>query len=89
MTPPTGFPAEPNDCSVARLGPVRCLLLLVWAAASFGTCFFARELQAVLGPELPVYGLAAQGILIVFIVVVVVNALVFNRGAAHEADDGG
>lgn len=89
MTPPTGLPAEPNDCSVARLGPLRCVLLLAWAAASFGTCFYARDLQLLLGPGLPVYGLAAQGILIVFIVVVVANAVVFNRGAAREVDDGG
>jgi putative solute:sodium symporter small subunit len=89
MRPPTGFSAKPNDCSVARLGPIRCALLLAWASASFGSCYFARDLQALLGPELPVYSLAAQGLLIVFIVVVVVNAIVFNRGATHEADDGG
>ena len=89
MTPPTGFHAEPKDCSVARLGPVRCALLAAWALASFGTCYFARDLQALLGPRLPVYGLAAQGILIVFIGVVVLNAVVFNRSAPQEAGDGG
>lgn len=77
---------------------MRLALLLLWAAASFGTCYFARDLQALLalpGLRLQSYGLAAQGILIVFIVLVVFNAWYFNRrpdGAppTHQtrADDG-
>ncbi len=64
---------------VATLGPVRLVLLLLWAAASFGTCYFARDLQTLLGRPLQSYGLAAQGILIVFIVLVLFNAWYFNR----------
>lgn len=66
---------------------MRLALLLLWAAASFGTCYLARDLQALLGQRLQAYGLAAQGILIVFIVLVVANAWYFNRHQP-EADAG-
>ncbi|MCZ2499239.1 DUF4212 domain-containing protein [Xylophilus sp. Kf1] len=75
----------------AALGAIRLALLLVWAVASFGTCYFARDLQAAL-PSLSAYGLAAQGILIVFILLVVFNAWFFDRRETRlsaEAADGG
>jgi len=90
---PAADPHEPDP--PPALGPVRLTLLLLWAAASFGTCYFARDLQVLLGRPLQAYGLAAQGILIVFIVLVLFNAWYFNRqqpehrsGPLPEADHG-
>ena len=58
---------------------MRLGLLLLWAGVSFGTCYFARDLQALLQERMQAYGLAAQGILIAFIVLVLINAWYFNR----------
>jgi len=40
------------------LGWIRGVLLAIWAAASFGTCFFARDLQGFFGGPSLAYGLA-------------------------------
>lgn len=75
----------------ATLGPVRLVLLLLWAATSFGTCYLARDVQRLLGRPLQAYGLAAQGILIFFILLVLFNAWYFNRRQTERppgADNG-
>lgn len=80
MTAPAETAADFEESAPpATLGPVRLVLLLLWAAASFGTCYFARDVQTLLGRPLQAYGLAAQGILIVFILLVLFNAWHFNR----------
>ena len=70
--------AGADDALGGRYWPLRGALLLVWALVSFGLCFFARDLFALLGSPLG-YWLAAQGILLVFIAIVVVYATVVNR----------
>jgi putative solute:sodium symporter small subunit len=71
-------PAKPH-----RLGVVRIVLLCVWASASFGTCYFARELQWGPAGRPLAYAVAGQGLLILFIAIVLVNAAVFR----HEGED--
>lgn len=66
------------------VGRLRSFLLFIWAIASFGTCYFARDLPLGGDGQPLAYALAGQGILIVFIVLVVVNAMVFNKQADCE-----
>ena len=61
-------------------------MLAVWAAVSFGACFFARDLQFLVAGWPFHYWLAAQGALLAFVAIVVVYAVVANRtDAADEA----
>lgn len=69
------------------LGAVRIILLLIWAISSFGICFFARDIERGKTGFGLIYGFAGQGLLIVFIVLVVVNAVVFNRRAARDGEE--
>ena len=73
-----------------RAAVLRIALLLVWAAASFGLTWWASELSALAGGP-AVYGLLAQGSVLVFMAVVVVYAWVMNRWAreAGQEFDGG
>ena len=65
---------------------LRAALLLLWAAASFGVAFFARDLnQVVAGWPLNYWWLAQGGVLL-FIGVVMVYAWWMGR-AAPAADD--
>lgn len=67
---------------------LKAVLLSVMVLASFGVCFFARELSvAVMGWPVH-FWMAAQGAVLVFIVVVVVYASVMSRLEAQEARDG-
>lgn len=66
------FPPDLHDGHHVRL---KVGLLLLWALASFGVCFFARDLQhAVAGWPLG-YWIASQGAVLVFMGIVVVYAL--------------
>ncbi|WP_423456017.1 DUF4212 domain-containing protein [Ottowia sp. VDI28] len=69
---------------------LRVLLLVVWAVASFGVSWFARDLQQVVAGWPFNFWFAAQGAVLVFLGIVVVYAIVKNReerkraGAANE-----
>ncbi len=63
-------------------------LLAVWAAAGFGACFIARELQFALGPWPFGYWMATQGAMIIFTLIVVVDAWAMNRLTPDEGDAG-
>ncbi|QHJ00552.1 DUF4212 domain-containing protein [Xylophilus rhododendri] len=85
----TESPSEAGPVRIHRLGGLRILLLAVWAAAAFGTCWFARALPGDgQGGQPLAYALAGQGLLIVFIVLVVLNAIVFNRRDARAQQAG-
>jgi putative solute:sodium symporter small subunit len=71
-----------------RAGPLRLVLLSIWALASFGGCYFARDIDALAGGRPLAYWFAAQGVLIIFIALVVIYATVLNRTEAHEARHG-
>jgi cation/acetate symporter len=58
---------------------LRIGLLLVWAIASFGLMYFARDLQKLAGTWPFSFWLAAQGIVLVFVLIVGVYAFLANR----------
>ena len=62
-----------------RVLALKAGLLAVWAAASFGVCFFARDLQFLVGPWPFGFWMAAQGSVLVFIVIIVAYAVVMRR----------
>lgn len=71
----------------ARVLALKAGLLALWALASFGVCFFARDLQFSVGPWPFGYWFAAQGALLAFIAIVVVYAWAMKRLAPE--DEGG
>jgi len=67
---------------------LRAALLLLWAAASFGVAWFARDLSATVAGWPLNFWLAAQGSVLVFLLVVVVYAWAMNRCERQRADQG-
>lgn len=65
---------------------LRAALLLAWAAAAFGTGYFARDLSAVLAGWPVNFWWAAQGGVLVFIAIAMLYAWAMNR-RPPEADD--
>ncbi len=85
--PPTATPAPLASPRARNARWVRGALLLVWAAASFGVCFFARELDQVVAGWPLNFWLAAQGGVLTFIAVVMAYAWWMNRAEAPPAED--
>ena len=67
---------------------LKAVLLSVMVLASFGVCFFARALSVVVMGWPVHFWMAAQGAVLVFIIVVVVYASVMSRLEAQAARDG-
>ena len=67
---------------------LKAVLLAVWVVFSFGVCFFARDLQAwVQGWQLG-YWMAAQGAVLMFMLIVLVYWVVmdaFERAGAQNS----
>lgn len=59
---------------------------MVWAAVSFGCCFFARDLQFMVAGWPFNYWMAAQGAVLVFIAILAFYAWAMNRMVDDEAD---
>jgi putative solute:sodium symporter small subunit len=78
-------PAAPAPHQADVLGPLRTLLLVLWAVSSFGVMYFAYSLQRWVGDWPLTYLLAAQGIVVGFVVLVTVYAWLANR--AQRADE--
>lgn len=68
-----------------RVLALKAVLLAVWATASFGVCWFARDLQFTVGDWPFGYWMAAQGALLVFIAIVAVYAWAMDRLAPEDA----
>ena len=64
---------------------MRAALLVVWALASFGVAFFARDLDQVLAGWPLIFWLAAHGAVLVFLGIVVLYAWWMNRVEARQA----
>ncbi|CAM5789929.1 DUF4212 domain-containing protein [Ottowia pentelensis] len=77
------LPAPPSK--PARAARWRALLLALWAVASFGVAFFARDLTQVVAGWPLNYWWMAQGSVLLFIAVVASYAFWMNRHP--EADD--
>mgnify|MGYP002661783152 FL=1 len=71
--------------------PLKAVLLVVWALASFGASYFARDLQFLVAGWPFGFWMAAQGAVLVFLAIVVVHAWAMNRyerlaAAAHPPE---
>lgn len=70
------FPPDLHDTHHLWL---KAVLLTVWVVVSFGTCFFARDLQA-WGEGLSLgYWMAAQGAVLMFMLLVVIYCVVMDQ----------
>jgi len=85
---PLGGTPFPPDLHDARHLWLKAGLLLAWAAASFGACYFARDLQQMVAGWPLGYWIAAQGAILVFIAVTVVYCLAMDRFERKDAAAG-
>jgi putative solute:sodium symporter small subunit len=69
-----------------RVLALKAALLALWAAASFGVCFFARSLQFEIGPWPFDFWMAAQGSVLVFIGIVAFYAMAMKRLAPGDSE---
>lgn len=76
----------PTDEHDRRALVLKAVLLSVMFLASFGVCFFARELSFVVNGWPLHFWMAAQGAVLVFIAIVVVYATVMSRLEAEEEE---
>ncbi len=76
------FPPDLHDTHHLRL---KALLLTIWVVFSFGTSYFARDLQA-LFPNWPAaYWMAAQGAVLVFLALIVVYCVAMDYFERKQA----
>jgi putative solute:sodium symporter small subunit len=75
---------EAHERHDPRVLALKAALLAVWAAASFGVCFFARDLQFRIGPWPFDFWMAAQGTVLVFIAIIVFYAVAMKRLAPGD-----
>jgi putative solute:sodium symporter small subunit len=68
-----------------RVLALKGALLAVWAVASFGFVYFARDLQFMIGDWPFGYWMAAQGSVLVFLAIVVVYATWMRRLAPEDS----
>jgi putative solute:sodium symporter small subunit len=68
-----------------RVLALKAVLLAIWAAVSFGMCFFARDMQFMVAGWPFGYWVAAQGCVLVFIAIVVVYATLMRRLAPDDS----
>ena len=68
-----------------RVLALKAALLLVWAIASFGVCFFARDMQWRVGAWPFDFWMAAQGSVLVFLGIVVFYAARMKRLAPDDS----
>ena len=68
---------------------LRLLLLAIWATASFGVCWFARDLAHVILGWPFNFWFAAQGAVLVFLEIVIIYATIRNRRdrSAHRNEE--
>lgn len=78
------FPPDLHDAHHLKL---KALLLTVWVVFSFGSSYFARDLQA-LFPDWPVaYWMAAQGSVLVFLLIIVVYCVAMDHFERKQAKE--
>lgn len=81
----------PPDLHGSRHLKLKAWLLTIWGLASFGSGYFARDLQALL-PGWPIaYWLAAQGAVLIFLAIIVVYCVAmdyFERTPAPSSRPG-
>ncbi len=78
-------PGNSGLAAAPRLGGIRIALLLLWAAASFGIAFFARDLRAAVAGWPVNFWFSAQGAVLVFIAILACYAWARNRQGGDPA----
>lgn len=79
------FPPDLHDTHHLRL---KALLLTVWVVFSFGSSYFARDLQALM-PHWPLaYWMAAQGAVVAFLIITVIYCLAMDYFERQEQGAG-
>lgn len=68
-----------------RVLALKAALLAIWAVAGFACCFFARDLQFMVGPWPFGFWMAAQGGVLAFIAIVALYASVMKRLAPEDS----
>ncbi|GAB2580319.1 hypothetical protein GCM10027034_09110 [Ramlibacter solisilvae] len=76
--------AEAQEKHDPRVLALKAALLTVWALITFVFCFFARDLQFMMGPWPFGYWMAAQGAVLLFILIVAFYAAVMKRLAPDD-----
>ena len=80
MDTDTSTPSPPiSEIIGPQHWPLKAVLLTVWALASCGVCYFARDLQFLVAGWPFGFWMAAQGAVLVFLAIVVVHAWAMNR----------
>ena len=80
METETSTPSPPiSEIIGPQHWPLKAVLLALWALASFGACFFARDLQFLVAGWPFGFWMAAQGAVLIFMAIVVVHAWAMNR----------
>ena len=76
------FPPDLHDTYHLRL---KALLLTVWVVFSFGTSYFARDLQALVPGWSAAYWMAAQGAVLMFLLIIVVYCVAMDYFERKQA----
>jgi putative solute:sodium symporter small subunit len=76
---------EAQEMHDPRVLALKAGLLAVWATVTFGLCFFARDLQFMLGTWPFGYWMAAQGSVLIFIAIVAAYAAAMKRLAPQDS----
>lgn len=78
------FPPDLHDTHHLRL---KALLLIVWVVFSFGTTYFARDLQALLPGWSFAYWMAAQGAILMFLAIIVIYCVAMDYFERQQVRD--
>ena len=78
------FPPDLHDTHHLKL---KALLLAVWVVFSFGTSYFARDLQALVPGGSAAYWMAAQGAVLMFMLIIVVYCVAMDYFERRQARD--
>ena len=78
------FPPDLHDTHHLKL---KALLLTVWVVFSFGTSYFARDLQALVPGWSAAYWMAAQGAVLMFMLIIVVYCVAMDHFERQQARD--
>ena len=76
------FPPDLHDTHHLKL---KALLLTVWVVFSFGTSYFARDLQALVPGWSAAYWMAAQGAVLMFMLIIVVYCVAMDHFERQQA----
>ena len=79
-------PMSPSDFA-SRVMRLRLILLLIWGSVTFGVAFFARDLSFNVLDKPFGFWMAAQGSVLMFLVITWVYALLVNRWERQTQTD--